>query len=172
MLLELTGGGLSSYNLLLAPSPCNTITLLFPAPGGRAQRGRTSAAGELSPGVGVVGVQRGGLGGPAEETGAWALRGRLHRPGRGLPRRAAGRSARAPQPPPARAPLSRAPGPASAAAGCWLPAGRLHASGARTSPAGSRAPGSALHRRAEPGGAAVCTSGASGRRRAASARAA
>lgn len=65
MLLELTGGGLSSYNLLLASSPCNAITLLFPAPGGRAQRGRTSATRELSPGRGgvLVGVQRGGLGG-------------------------------------------------------------------------------------------------------------
>lgn len=42
-----------------------------------------------------MGVQRGGLGGPAEAARAWVLCGRLHRPGQGLPCPAAGWSARA-----------------------------------------------------------------------------
>lgn len=119
-----------------------------------------------------MGVQRGGLGGAS---GGGASLGALRpsappRPGSSTP---GGRPvrARAQRPPPARAPLSGAPGPASAAAGCLSPAG-LHGRGARTSPAGSRAPGSAGHRRAQAGGAAAVHQKRSDRRKAASARAA
>lgn len=81
--------------------------------------------------VGAVRVQRGSLGGQWRRREKLRVRrGRLYCPGRG-PGRPPVRT-RAPQPPPACAPLSGSPRPASAAAGCLL-LSRLHASGAQPS---------------------------------------
>lgn len=119
--LELTGGGLSSYNLLhTASSPCKAITLLFPH---RAEERR--AAHQVRPASCLFRVGGGGggterrFGGPVEQLrgasrppvppgpGSWTLRVR----------------APTPQPLPARAPLSGSLGPASAAARSLSPAG-------------------------------------------------
>lgn len=175
-----------------ASSLCNTITLLFPAPGWRAQRGRPSATIELGEeggsaggGGGAVGIQRVGFGGPGEEREA---QGRvaaafIARPGSWTPVRPRARSAAAPG---SCAPF-RVSQPRLGDCGLPLAGWAVRYRRATVPWAGSCALGSgkgslALHRRAVPGGAAAgapaprarwlqrCISGASGRRRETSAR--
>lgn len=135
--------------------------------------------------VGAVRVQRESLGGQwRRREKLRGRRGRLYCPGKG-PGRPPVRT-RAPQPPPACAPLSGSPRPASAAAGCLL-LSRLHASGAQPSLGLALVLGRVRKARShctdklyrvEPRPVPVpraqqpprCTSGASGSRREASAR--
>lgn len=143
--LELTGGGLRSYNLLhTASSPCPAITLSFPH---RAEERRAAhqvlPASRLFRVVGGAGVQRGVWGASGGEKSSGEPRGRPYRPGLGPGRWRV--RAPTPQPLPARAPLSGAPGPASAAARSPSPAGlhaerRLRPSGRPGGPGSGKAP--------------------------------
>lgn len=122
---------------------------------------------ELSLWVGGVGVQRGDWGANGGES-------RLCRPGRGLPRLPAGPRARSAGAPGSCAPL---PGSRPRLRGCGLVVSGREAGERRASvpPAGARARGAGQARSRRAGelrgaGPRRCTSGASGGRRAASAR--
>lgn len=183
--LELTGGGLSSYNLLHSISSVRYGHIVFP-------RTRLKSAARptkwhrraVSSGRRGWTVGRGGLKGQRRREELRGASPAPVSPWRGSPRLARWPvRARAPQPPPARAPLPGAPGLSSAAAGSSSRAG-LHASALRADfrpPSPGSAEGSLpAHGLPAPGGVPasrelrprLCSRGASGRRRAASERAA